>query len=55
MLTIVYLVAIVAEAMSGALAAGRRNMHISGRAAIASVLALDRIEVLRDGAAAQYG
>ena len=40
MLTIVYLVAIVAEAMSGALAAGRRNMDIFGVAVIAFVTAL---------------
>ncbi|MDD2712414.1 MAG: trimeric intracellular cation channel family protein [Simplicispira sp.] len=40
MLTIVYLVAIVAEAMSGALAAGRRNMDMFGVAVIAFVTAL---------------
>lgn len=40
MLTVVYLVAIVAEAMSGALAAGRRNMDIFGVAVIAFVTAL---------------
>ena len=39
-LTIVYLVAITAEAMSGALAAGRRNMDIFGVAVIAFVTAL---------------
>ena len=40
MLTTVYLVAIVAEAMSGALAAGRRNMDVFGVAVIAFVTAL---------------
>ena len=40
MLTAIYLVAIVAEAMSGALAAGRRNMDIFGVAVIAFVTAL---------------
>ena len=40
MLTIVYLVAIAAEAMSGALAAGRRNMDVFGVAVIAFVTAL---------------
>ena len=40
MLTAVYLIAIVAEAMSGALAAGRRNMDIFGVAVIAFVTAL---------------
>lgn len=40
MLTIIYLVAIVAEAMSGALAAGRRNMDMFGVAVIAFVTAL---------------
>ena len=40
LMTIVYLVAIVAEAMSGALAAGRRNMDIFGVAVIAFVTAL---------------
>lgn len=40
MLTVIYLVAIVAEAMSGALAAGRRNMDIFGVAVIAFVTAL---------------
>jgi uncharacterized membrane protein YeiH len=40
MLLTVYLVAIVAEAMSGALAAGRRNMDIFGVAVIAFVTAL---------------
>ena len=40
MLTAIYLVAIVAEAMSGALAAGRRNMDMFGVAVIAFVTAL---------------
>jgi uncharacterized membrane protein YeiH len=40
MLTIVYLIAIVAEAMSGALAAGRRSMDIFGVVVIAFVTAL---------------
>jgi uncharacterized membrane protein YeiH len=40
MLTVIYLVAITAEAMSGALAAGRRNMDIFGVAVIAFVTAL---------------
>lgn len=40
MLTVIYLIAIVAEAMSGALAAGRRNMDIFGVAVIAFVTAL---------------
>ena len=40
MLTIIYLVAIAAEAMSGALAAGRRDMDIFGVAVIAFVTAL---------------
>lgn len=40
MLTFIYLVAIVAEGMSGALAAGRRNMDIFGVAVIAFVTAL---------------
>ena len=40
MLTLIYLVAIVAEAMSGALAAGRRNMDAFGVAVIAFVTAL---------------
>ena len=40
MLTIIYLVAIVAEAMSGALAAGRRQLDIFGVAVIAFVTAL---------------
>lgn len=40
MLTLIYLVAIVAEAMSGALAAGRRNMDFFGVAVIAFVTAL---------------
>lgn len=40
MLTIIYLVAITAEAMSGALAAGRRDMDIFGVAVIAFVTAL---------------
>lgn len=39
-MTFIYLVAIVAEAMSGALAAGRRNMDIFGVAVIAFVTAL---------------
>ena len=39
-LFVVYLVAITAEAMSGALAAGRRNMDIFGVAVIAFVTAL---------------
>ena len=37
---VIYLVAITAEAMSGALAAGRRNMDIFGVAVIAFVTAL---------------
>lgn len=40
MLTIIYLIAIVAEAMSGALAAGRRSMDVFGVAVIAFVTAL---------------
>ncbi|NMG33472.1 trimeric intracellular cation channel family protein [Azoarcus sp. TTM-91] len=40
MLTTIYLIAIVAEAMSGALAAGRRNMDAFGVAVIAFVTAL---------------
>ncbi len=40
MLTVIYLIAITAEAMSGALAAGRRNMDIFGVAVIAFVTAL---------------
>lgn len=40
MLTIIYLIAIVAEAMSGALAAGRRSMDIFGVTVIAFVTAL---------------
>jgi len=40
MLTFIYLVAIVAEAMSGALAAGRRQLDIFGVAVIAFVTAL---------------
>lgn len=40
MLTTIYLVAIAAEAMSGALAAGRRSMDIFGVAVIAFVTAL---------------
>jgi len=40
MLTTVYLIAITAEAMSGALAAGRRNMDAFGVAVIAFVTAL---------------
>lgn len=39
-LAVIYLVAITAEAMSGALAAGRRNMDIFGVAVIAFVTAL---------------
>jgi uncharacterized membrane protein YeiH len=39
-LTVIYLVAIAAEAMAGALAAGRRNMDIFGVAVIAFVTAL---------------
>lgn len=39
-LTVVYLIAITAEAMSGALAAGRRDMDIFGVAVIAFVTAL---------------
>lgn len=39
-LAIIYLIAITAEAMSGALAAGRRNMDIFGVAVIAFVTAL---------------
>nr|WP_256368408.1 MULTISPECIES: trimeric intracellular cation channel family protein [unclassified Acidovorax] len=39
-MTAIYLVAIVAEAMSGALAAGRRNMDMFGVAVIAFVTAL---------------
>ena len=40
LLLVVYLVAITAEAMSGALAAGRRNMDLVGVAVIAFVTAL---------------
>ncbi len=40
LLLVVYLVAITAEAMSGALAAGRRNMDVFGVAVIAFVTAL---------------
>ena len=40
MLTVIYLIAIVAEAMSGALSAGRRNMDVFGVAVIAFVTAL---------------
>ena len=40
MLTVIYLVAITAEAMTGALAAGRRNMDIFGVSVIAFVTAL---------------
>ncbi|QFI39818.1 trimeric intracellular cation channel family protein [Moritella marina ATCC 15381] len=40
MLTYIYLIAITAEAMSGALMAGRRNMDIFGVAVIAFVTAL---------------
>ncbi|QOL14569.1 trimeric intracellular cation channel family protein [Dickeya dianthicola] len=40
MLTYIYLIAITAEAMSGALAAGRRNMDIFGVSMIAFITAL---------------
>src|SRR5690606_22644574 len=40
MLTIIYLIAITAEAMSGALTAGRRNMDMFGVAFIAFLTAL---------------
>ena len=40
LLLVIYLVAITTEAMSGALAAGRRNMDIFGVAVIAFVTAL---------------
>lgn len=40
MLTLIYMVAITAEAMSGALTAGRRNMDIFGVAVIAFLTAL---------------
>ena len=40
MLLVIYLVAITAEAMSGALAAGRRNMDVFGVSVIAFVTAL---------------
>ncbi|PKO85494.1 MAG: hypothetical protein CVU18_19855 [Betaproteobacteria bacterium HGW-Betaproteobacteria-12] len=40
LLLVIYLVAITAEAMSGALAAGRRNMDVFGVAVIAFVTAL---------------
>lgn len=40
LLLVIYLIAITAEAMSGALAAGRRNMDIFGVAVIAFVTAL---------------
>lgn len=40
LMTVIYLVAIVAEAMSGALAAGRRNMDAFGVVVIAFVTAL---------------
>ncbi len=40
MLTSVYFIAIIAEAMSGALAAGRRNMDLFGVAVIAFLTAL---------------
>jgi uncharacterized membrane protein YeiH len=39
-LTYIYLIAITAEAMSGALAAGRRNMDFFGVALIAFITAL---------------
>ena len=41
MLTYIYVVAITAEAMSGALAAGRRNMDLFGVALIAFITALE--------------
>ena len=40
MLTYIYIIAITAEAMSGALAAGRRNMDMFGVALIAFITAL---------------
>ena len=40
MLTFIYLIAITGEAMSGALAAGRRNMDVFGVAVIAFFTAL---------------
>ena len=40
LLLVIYLVAITAEAMSGALAAGRRNMDFFGVVVIAFVTAL---------------
>ena len=40
LLLVIYLIAITTEAMSGALAAGRRNMDIFGVAVIAFVTAL---------------
>ncbi|MGB2131106.1 MAG: trimeric intracellular cation channel family protein, partial [Marinobacterium sp.] len=40
MLLYIYLIAITAEAMSGALAAGRRNMDIFGVCVIAFITAL---------------
>ena len=40
LLSILYLVAITAEAMTGALSAGRRGMDLFGVALIASVTAL---------------
>ena len=40
LMTVIYLVAIAAEAMSGALSAGRRNMDVFGVAVIAFVTAL---------------
>ena len=40
MLTYIYLIAITAEGMSGALAAGRRNMDIFGVGMIAFITAL---------------
>lgn len=40
LMLVIYLIAITAEAMSGALAAGRRNMDIFGVAVIAFVTAL---------------
>lgn len=40
MLTVIYIIAIIAEAMSGALAAGRRNMDMFGVSLIAFLTAL---------------
>lgn len=47
---VIYLVAITAEAMSGALAAGRRNMDIFGVAVIAFVTALGGGTIRDNGA-----